>query len=51
MTPQRVTLINFGVKDLTRSKEFYENIGWRAHLALARDYYTFPNERFGFGTV
>jgi predicted lactoylglutathione lyase len=31
MTPQRVTLITLGVKDLTRSKEFYENIGWRAH--------------------
>ena len=32
MTPQRVALITLGVKDLTRSKEFYENIGWRAHL-------------------
>ena len=31
MTPQRVTLITLGVENLTRSKKFYEAIGWTAH--------------------
>jgi len=31
MTPQRVTLITLGVENLTRSKQFYEAIGWTAH--------------------
>lgn len=29
MTPQRVTLITLGVADLTRSRAFYEALGWR----------------------
>jgi len=28
MTPQRVTLITLGVEDLTRSKAFYNALGW-----------------------
>ncbi len=33
MTPQRVTLITLGVADLTRSRRFYEALGWRAAAA------------------
>ncbi|MCV2866106.1 VOC family protein [Albidovulum sediminicola] len=33
MTPQRVTLITLGVKDLARSRAFYEALGWRAAQA------------------
>jgi uncharacterized protein len=29
MTPQRVTLITFGVADLARSRAFYAALGWR----------------------
>ena len=29
MTPQRVTLITLGVKDLARARDFYEALGWR----------------------
>jgi hypothetical protein len=29
MTPQRVTLITLGVKDLARARSFYEAMGWR----------------------
>ncbi len=29
MTPQRVTLITLGVRDLPRSRAFYEAMGWR----------------------
>ena len=29
MTPQRVTLITLGVDDLSRSRGFYEALGWR----------------------
>ncbi len=28
MTPQRVTLITLGVRDLTRARAFYEALGW-----------------------
>lgn len=28
MTPQRVTLITLGVRDLDRSRSFYETLGW-----------------------
>ena len=28
MTPQRVTLITLGVKDLTASRSFYKSLGW-----------------------
>ncbi|WP_413876699.1 VOC family protein [Albidovulum sp.] len=28
MTPQRVTLITLGVADLSRSRAFYETLGW-----------------------
>lgn len=31
MTPQRVTLITLGVKDLTQAREFYEKLGWKQH--------------------
>ena len=34
MTPQRVTLITLGVDDLTRSRAFYEALGWRPHTAM-----------------
>jgi predicted lactoylglutathione lyase len=30
---QRVSLINLGVADLTRSREFYERLGWRRSMA------------------
>ena len=30
MTPQRVTLITLGVEDLSRSRAFYETLGWKA---------------------
>ena len=29
MTPQRVTLITLGVRDLARARAFYESLGWR----------------------
>lgn len=29
MTPQRVTLITLGAKDLARARSFYEAMGWR----------------------
>jgi catechol 2,3-dioxygenase-like lactoylglutathione lyase family enzyme len=32
---QRVSLITLGVADLTRSKEFYERLGWRRSMAKA----------------
>ena len=28
MTPQRVTLITLGVRDLPRARAFYEALGW-----------------------
>ncbi|MEK6217187.1 MAG: VOC family protein, partial [Boseongicola sp.] len=28
MTPQRVTLITLGVKDLAASRAFYKSLGW-----------------------
>lgn len=28
MTPQRVTLITLGVRDLSRARAFYETLGW-----------------------
>lgn len=31
MTPQRISLITLGVRDLARSRAFYEALGWRAH--------------------
>ncbi|SPH23466.1 hypothetical protein DEA8626_02529 [Defluviimonas aquaemixtae] len=34
MTPQRVTLITLGVADLSRSRAFYETLGWQPSLAL-----------------
>ena len=33
---QRVSLITLGVADLTRSKEFYERLGWRRSMAKAK---------------
>ena len=40
MTPQRVTLITFGVADLDVSTAFYERLGWtpKEHLPEARFY-------------
>ena len=35
MTPQRVTLITLGVKDLAAARAFYTRLGWRAHQAQA----------------
>jgi predicted lactoylglutathione lyase len=32
---QRVSLITLGVADLTRSREFYERLGWRRSMADA----------------
>src|SRR5579863_7894483 len=32
---QRVSLITLGVADLTRSREFYERLGWRRAMAQA----------------
>jgi predicted lactoylglutathione lyase len=32
---QRVSLITLGVADLTRSREFYERLGWRRSMAKA----------------
>jgi len=32
---QRVSLITLGVKDLTRSWEFYERLGWRRSMIQA----------------
>ncbi|MCB5409594.1 VOC family protein [Pseudogemmobacter faecipullorum] len=31
MTPQRVTLITLGVRDLAAAREFYARLGWREH--------------------
>lgn len=31
MTPQRVTLITLGCRDLVRSRAFYGALGWREH--------------------
>jgi uncharacterized protein len=31
MTPQRVTLITLGVKDLTAARAFYARLGWQQH--------------------
>lgn len=31
MTPQRVTLITLGVKDLDAARAFYASLGWRQH--------------------
>lgn len=31
MTPQRVTLITLGVKDLSAARGFYAALGWREH--------------------
>ncbi|MGA2736541.1 MAG: VOC family protein [Bryobacteraceae bacterium] len=33
---QRVSMITLGVKDLKRSMEFYEHLGWRRSLAKAQ---------------
>jgi len=33
MTPQRVTLITLGCRDLARSRGFYAALGWRPHPA------------------
>jgi len=33
---QRVSLITLGVADLTRSREFYERLGWRRSMAKAK---------------
>jgi hypothetical protein len=30
---QRVSLVTLGVSDLTRSREFYERLGWRRSMA------------------
>jgi len=32
---QRVSIITLGVADLTRSREFYERLGWRRSMAKA----------------
>src|SRR5271165_5413267 len=32
---QRVSIITLGVSDLTRSREFYERLGWRRSMAKA----------------
>jgi uncharacterized protein len=32
---QRISLITLGVSDLTRSREFYERLGWRRSMAQA----------------
>ncbi len=34
---QRVSIITLGVKDLKRSREFYERLGWRRSLAKTED--------------
>ena len=31
MTPQRVSLITLGVRNVARSREFYAALGWREH--------------------
>jgi hypothetical protein len=33
---QRVSLITLGVRDLVRSREFYERLGWRRSMAGAK---------------
>ena len=35
MTPQRVTLITLGVKDLAAGRAFYGRLGWQEHQAQA----------------
>jgi hypothetical protein len=32
---QRVSILPLGVADLTRSREFYERLGWRRSMAKA----------------
>jgi len=32
---QRISIITLGVSDLTRSREFYEQLGWRRSMAKA----------------
>jgi uncharacterized protein len=34
---QRVSIVTLGVGDLTRSREFYERLGWRRSMAKAEE--------------
>ncbi|MGB7471979.1 MAG: hypothetical protein WBW58_21595, partial [Candidatus Acidiferrum sp.] len=38
---QRVSLITLGVADLARSREFYEQLGWRRSMAEAEGVVSF----------
>lgn len=37
MTPQRVTLVTLGVKDLSSARRFYARLGWQEHGESQRD--------------
>jgi predicted lactoylglutathione lyase len=34
---QRISIITLGVRDLKRSREFYERLGWRSSMASTED--------------
>lgn len=50
MTPQRITLITLGVRDLERSKAFYAKLGWEVTREIPGQviFYQINGMAFGF---
>lgn len=46
---QRLSLVTLGVKDMARSREFYERLGWKAQLPISDSVTFFQANGFIFG--
>lgn len=45
---QKITVITFGVKNIKRSREFYEKLGWKASLMSNDDFVAFQTNGIVF---